>query len=349
MKNKFTLYTLHFALCFTISCLLFLSACASPGAKKEQETPGEELAWPLPPEMPRIKYESTISEPEDIGIKGSIFKRLAEFILGKSTNSIIKPYGVTTDSTGRIIVADTAFQKIHIFDSKKGKYSQVYQIKNGELFSPIGVATDGEDNIYVSDSVLNRVYAYDKKGRFLFEISEDMVRPVGLAINKSEGILYVADIWDHNIKVYDLKGKYLRRFGERGIGDGEFNFPSNIYVDKNGFLYVADSMNFRVQVFDRDGKFISKFGKHGDGSGDFANPKGVAVDSEGNVYVVDALFDAVQIFDREGQLLLGFGKMGQNNGEFWLPAGIFIDERNKIYVADSYNGRIQVFQFLGGE
>lgn len=329
--------------------LLFTFACAGPTAKKEPELSGDALVWPLPPETPRIRFERAISEPEDIGMKDSFFKRLMEFIVGKSANRIIKPYGVTTDSTGRIIVADTAFRRVHIFDPQKGKYSYFYKTKKSELLSPIGVATDSEDNIYVSDSVLNRVYVYNKKGAFLSEIDEGMVRPAGLAINKSEGILYVADIWDHNIKVYDLKGKLLQSFGKRGIGDGEFNFPSNIYIDKNRLIYVTDSMNFRIQVFDRDGRFVSKFGRHGDGSGDFANPKGIAVDSGGHVYVVDALFDAVQIFDRDGQLLLGFGNTGRNKGQFWLPAGIHIDEKDRIYVADSYNGRVQVFQFLGAE
>lgn len=290
-----------------------------------------------------------LEKPDDAGTKKGFFRRVFEFLAGETTDRIIKPYGIAMDSTGRILVADTAFKRLHIFDKKDGNYTWIDEFNNRGFVSPIGIAVDNQDNIYVSDSELNKIFAFNRKGKLLFEIEQNLQRPTGLAVNKTEGLLYAVNTLGHNISVYNLSGKYLYVFGSRGRENGAFNFPTDIFVDKEGFVYVTDSMNFRVQIFNKAGKFVSMFGRQGDGSGNFARPKGVAVDRNGHIYVVDALFDAVQIFDREGRFLLSFGSSGQGRGNFWLPSGIFIDNEDKIYISDSFNRRIQIFRYLGDE
>ena len=41
---------------------------------------------------------------------------------------------------------------------------------------------------------------------------------------------------------------FLYKFGDEGKGDGEFNEPRYLSVDKEGHLMVRDSANDRVQV-----------------------------------------------------------------------------------------------------
>jgi sugar lactone lactonase YvrE len=142
------------------------------------------------------------------------------------------------------------------------------------------------------------------------------------------------------------RGSLIARIGERGSGPGEFNFPTNVTVDRTGRLYVSDSLNSRVQAFDADFSHAGVIGARGTAAGSFSQPKGIAVDGDDHLYVVDAHFEAVQIFDRQGRLLLGFGREGSGPGEFWIPAGIHIDRSvNRIYVADTYNRRVQVFDY----
>lgn len=50
-------------------------------------------------------------------------------------------------------------------------------------------------------------------------------------------------------------------FGEQGTGQGQFNQPIDVEVDKHDNIYVTEYLNSRVQVFDKDGKFISQYGK----------------------------------------------------------------------------------------
>lgn len=344
-KNR-SLNTPASAAIFLLLCTaVFLAGCSSNKAKEDIHSPQTPLIWPSPPEPARISYYKSIETPADIGATKGFFQRIAELLLGPKTDDIIKPYGVTVDSTGRIIVADTALKRVHIFDEAKKKYSYIEEAGDAQLQSPIAAAVDGEDNIYVTDSLNPGVYAFSRRGKFLFEIP-GLGRPTGIAVDKKAGRLYVSDTQRHVVEVYDLKGKSIMTIGGHGEGPGQFNFPVDLFVDVKGDLYVVDTMNFRIQIFGPGGKFQTMFGRHSDGSGDFGRPKGISVDSEGNIYVADALFDTIQIFDRNGNFLLNFGALGRQVGFFWLPSGMFIDETDKIYIADSYNKRIQIFDYL---
>jgi DNA-binding beta-propeller fold protein YncE len=328
-----------------ISCLLLLSGCsvATRGDNVSFEVP---ILWPLPPEPARIGYVGYVERPEDIGAKKGILQWVSGFLFGKSLDRIIKPYGVIVDDSGRLIVVDTALKGVHVFDRKENKYFFFDKANKRKMVSPISVAVDGTNNIYVSDSEREKIYVFSKGGKFLFEIGEGLNRPVGLAINKDEGLLYVVNTWGHNVAIYNTKGKHIVSFGKRGDQEGGFNFPTNIFVDEKGYVYVTDTLNYRVQIFDKDGKFIKMFGQHGDGSGDFSRARGIAVDRSGHIYVVDALFDTVQIYDKDGRFLLNFGSTGQGRGRFWLPSGIFMDSDDMIYVSDSYNRRVQFFKYI---
>ncbi len=328
-------------------CAAFLAGCSSGGVNKDDiHSPQTPLIWPSPPEPARISYYKSIEKPADIGANKGFFKRLADLVLGPSSDDIIKPYGVTVDSTGRIIVVDTAFKRVHIYDARNKDYEHIDEAGDVPFESPIAAAVDADDNIYVTDSKTAGVYAFNRKGRFLFEI-KGFERPTGIAINKHAGQIYISDTGRNVVEVYGLKGEKLKTIGGPGDEKGQFNFPVDLFVDMNGDLYVVDTMNFRIQIFDRDGKFLTAFGRHGDGTGDFGRPKGVSVDREGNIYVADAIFDTVQIFDRKGNFLLNFGSLGRQAGFFWLPSGVFVDEADKIYISDSYNKRIQIFDYLG--
>jgi DNA-binding beta-propeller fold protein YncE len=330
-------------------CLL-LSACAA----LEPAKPRVERYWPLPPDPPRISYVQSFSQPNDMGKKRTWLLITFRFLFGEDQAPyMLRPYAVTTDDQGWVFVTDTGLQAVHVYDFSGKNYHQVFWIERGisRLISPVGVAVDEERNLYVSDSQLNRIFVYDtRKFRLIRTIGQpgQFERLGGLAFNSKNKLLYVVDAGGHRVTAFDSKGKEALSFGNRGGGDGEFNFPSHIAADAQGWVYITDSMNFRIQIFDENGKFINKFGRLGNTLGTFSKPKGVAVDPEGHIYVVDGIYDTVQIFNREGHLLMHFGQVGEKEGDFWLPGGIAIDRRSRIYVADTYNQRVQIFQFLGG-
>jgi sugar lactone lactonase YvrE len=331
------------------ACLWIEGCTLLVGATPEVPEPAIDLVWPNPPESPRIRYLRAVATPKDLGITKSIWRKIWEFIAGEVEEKIAKPYGIHTDGAGKIYIADSVERVIHVFDFEGKGY---YKIGDPEkLKFPIDLAIDPRGEIYVSDAELGRIWKYDSTGRPTGEIGLEgnLKRPAGIAYNEVNGLLYVVDVSQHEILAYEPSGRLRLRFGRRGTNNGEFNFPTNITVDKRGYLYVTDSLNFRIQIFDPQGNFVSLFGRHSDTLGDFSKPKGIALDSEGHIYVVEGLYDTIIIFDQGGRLLLTFGGPGTGPGQFWLASGIYIDPQDRIYVADSYNNRIQIFQYLKAE
>ena len=324
---------------FVIAIPLFLISCAPPKLP--------DLVWPGPPNPPRIKFVKSFHGGKDL--KGSSF--VGDVILGVSTSfTMRKPNNIHVDKDGRVLVTDTAYTDIFIYEFPNKKVSSVNSAGARIFFKPIGVTTDDTGRIFVSDTRTDQVAVLDNKGRLMKYISPGtpFKQPTGMTVDNANGLLYVVDTHLHNVQVFDLKTlKYQRTVGERGKEEGSFNYPSAIAVDAKGRIYVVDTMNARIQVFDLKGRFLYSYGQFGDSPGEFARPKGVAIDSEGHVYVVDAAFNNVQIFDDEGNILMAFGGYGNGRGQMILPAGIAIDKDDFIYVTDSWNERVDVYEFLG--
>jgi DNA-binding beta-propeller fold protein YncE len=304
----------------------------------------ERLVWPQPPEKPRVRHVMTIQGFKEKG--GS----LKAFIVGKGEHMLIQPVAVASGRDGRIAVADMGSQSVHLFLPKEQRYVRISRFGSKEILSPVGLAFDSESNLYVSDSSLEMVSVFDSSGRYLRSMEGlqggTLKRPTGIAYDPGKKSVFVIDTAANMVHAFTPKGERLFTFGGRGLGEGEFNFPTHIFLSPSGRIYVTDAMNFRIQIFDSTGKFLSAFGSHGDGSGDFSMPKGVASDSEGTIFVVDTLFDNIQLFNEKGDFLLTLGGRGTAQGEFWLPTGIFIDEEDKLYVCDTYNHRIQIFEII---
>jgi sugar lactone lactonase YvrE len=329
--------------------LAMLAGCSTGSSPKKAqfEQPGVPIVWPAPPDEPRIAFVQDIRHPGDVGIKRSALTRFARWVIGsdEAKEQFAKPFGIALDENGNLCVTDTGVNAVSYWDRTRRKWYRWDKLgKNFYFSSPVSVAKQN-GIFYVADSGLGSIVAFDEEGKLRFQITQKLERPTGLTI--SGDTLYVVDSQRHNVVKYDLQGQFLGAFGGRGVGGGQFNFPTHIAADGNGNLFVTDSMNSRVQVLDRDGNFKSQIGSIGDSPGEFSRPKGVATDSHGHVYVLDALFDSMQVFDRDGRLLLNFAQAGSAPGQFWMPNGVAISRNNEIFVADSYNRRVQQFKYIG--
>ncbi|MCG6887702.1 MAG: 6-bladed beta-propeller [Proteobacteria bacterium] len=304
------------------------------------------MVWPPAPATARISFVRSIGSPQDMGIRKSLIRRLADTFTGGSDIHFVRPSGVA-HRDGVLYVADPGARSVWILDPVINRTTGVHRTGETELVSPVAVAVRADGAVFVADSVLAKVLLLDRKGNYLGVAAETgLQRPVGLVYDDHNGRLYVADSTGQSIHVFDAHGSELFSWGSHGNAKGEFNYPTHLAFGHDGELLVTDSLNFRIQSFDRDGNFLWQFGHHGDSSGSFASPKGLAVDSGQHVYVVDALFDSVQLFGSDGTLLLSFGGQGSGPGQFWLPGGLFIDAQDHIFVSDTYNHRIQEFRFL---
>jgi uncharacterized protein (TIGR03663 family) len=195
----------------------------------------------------------------------------------------------------------------------------------GQLDSPIGVApSPNGDIIYVVNSNNLRIERYSGEGEFigvwggeadpnLTFASAFGTGPTGIAVSP-DGLIYVADTWNHRVVAIDRNGQFVREIGQRGgqanLNDdpdptgspGLFFGPRGIAIH-DGEIFVTDTGNERVQVFASDGTFLRAFGGFGDEPGKLIEPVGIVIDDDGTVYVADSGNGRLSIFARDGSPL----------------------------------------------
>ena len=376
-RSSFTLWLAILAI-----LLLLVPSAVADKKKKKGEAPAppksnkidhsiidtSKLVWPLPPDIPRIKWvheyfgeeKPKTADGQDSKKKQGWMDRVAGL---QTTDSgsikrdlqhiLVKPYGMGVDSHGRLFVADSYVSAIFIFDFEAKKTQLLKNGVDAKFGTMIGLTVDDADRVFVVDSLWHRVAVFGKDLKLETYFGEkDLDHPGGIAIDEANRILYVADTGKEQIAAFDADDfHFLRALGTppKKVGDedpGTLSKPSNVAVDKDGLIYVSDTMNNRIQVFDAEGNFVSMFGKHGDAPGTFARPKGLAFDADGHLWVVDAFQGLVQVYDKETHLLAYFGGPGDLPGQFSVPSGIVFDKRNHVYVAEQFKARVQEFQYI---
>ncbi len=327
-----------------IAVFISIGSCTSSDEKHDGHS---KPVWPSPPATARIAFEQSFSTPEELGIEKGFWQWLGDFVFGADENHMVRPMDVVTIADRLIFVADPGARGIHRFDRHDNSYQFIRGLNDIELPSPVSLATDGNGNVFVTDSKLAKLFVINKGEDYARSVNLDTTvqQPTGLAIKPDNGDIYLIDTRQHQILIFSRSGKLKKRFGKHGVQEGEFNYPTHIWIEDDTVL-VTDALNFRTQLFDLDGDYLSSFGKAGQSSGHQSRAKGIATDQQGHIYVVDALLNNIQLFDRSGQFLMTIGERGQLPGMFWLPAGIYISPQQKIYVADSHNRRVQIFSLI---
>src|SRR5262249_62050207 len=119
---------------------------------------------------------------------------------------------------------------------------------------------------------------------------------------------------------FDPEGKLMLSLGKKGqagVGDDQFDRPTDIAVTSSGEFYVSDGYgNSRVLKFSADGKLLKKWGKKGTGPGEFNLPHAIVLDARGHVYVGDRENNRIQIFDADGRYLDTWKEGGAPYGLF---------------------------------
>lgn len=366
----------------SLLALALMSPSALRAGKKKVDTPppaslaGQhtkayfdiaKIVWPNPPAIPRIAFQDLYTgqkiDPSLFTKKGhkqTWMDRLAgaqstdEIQLDKIPFQLIRTYGVGVDSKGKIYAADQAVGAVFIFDPEnKGHVELIGHGRQANLEMIAGLALDDDDRLFVADIGQHHVLVFSPEHQQIAVFgSEVLARPAGVAIDRENRFVYVADPGNDAVDVFDADNyKLLRHIGKPSqkhdqTEPGTFSLPEGVAVDKDGNVYVTDTFNDRVEIFDADGEFIGTFGKNGDGPADFERPKGIAVDCDGHIWVVDATQNLVKVFNKEGRLLIYFGGSGSYPGQFMGPWGIAIDASNRVVVSETYPGRVQVFRYI---
>jgi len=210
------------------------------------------------------------------------------------------PRGIVFDvKNENISVVDKGNHRVQLF-SEQGEYLNQFGGEGNlphQLMNPLGLSVDCDGNIIVADSHNKLVKIFSQSGQLLQKIGGNGSFTFPFHCVQYDKYLIVSDSNAHCIKVHDRDGNFLYQFGKQGKGDGEFNKPRCLSVNKAGHVMVCDELNHRVRVFELSGKFIAKFGTEGSGIGEFNKPASTAVLSDGRIVVTDFRNSRIQIFE----------------------------------------------------
>ena len=351
------------------SLILLMPGDAFAGKKKKNEAPKAApvidysgIVWPNPPAIARIRYQAffaaqKLSQVETAPTKKSKWMdRLAGTQPASENTKVLfqlaEPYGMAVDSKNNLYVADQKVGAIFIFNTETREVELIKNNVHGHFDRIIGLAMDDKDRLFVSDPGLRHVMVFDASHKAEDVISDGMVGPGGLAIDRENRLLYVADVELDQVLVYDADSfKLLRKIGTTGrkhelTTPGDFAKPTAVAVDAEGNLYVCDTLNNRIQIFDADGKFIRHLRESGRRTWVFRAAKGIAIDSDQHIWVADGQQDRVQVFNQDHQLLIRIGGHGLMPGQFQGLAGIVADKNNRIFTSEMFPGRVQQFRYV---
>lgn len=155
---------------------------------------------------------------------------------------------------------------------------------------------------------------------------------------QSDGTVVVAGHEDR-IQTFTADGALLEIWGSSGVGDGQFNHPHGLAVDRarGDIVYIGDQENGRMQVFTADGTFARLWTDP-----QFQHIHDVGIDpGSGDVYIGDYELDVLQRFTSNGELVVELGGTGTEPGQFDGIWGVSTDSAGNVYVADTFNRRIQ--------
>jgi len=171
----------------------------------------------------------------------------------------------------------------------------------GMFVSPHGIHVDRQGNIWLADGAArngkgDQVFKLSPEGKVLMTLGKagvagdgpDTFGPPSDIYVAQNGDVFVADGHGGNTNARIVKfskdGHFIKQWGKRGTGPGEFDTPHSLAMDSSGRLFVADRGNNRIQIFDQDGKFLAEWKQ-------FGRPSGIFIDRHDVLYAADTQSD----------------------------------------------------------
>lgn len=291
-------------------------------------------------------------------LDGNFLLRFGGYASGPS-QFVGGPREVAVDGDGNVWVGDMPGFRAVKFDSS-GKY--LMQVPNpaqppaeGKFNQPRGVALDADGQIFVSDTHNWRIQKLDSDANatFLTQWGNRGGGPFGfnyqrgLAVDRRNGDVVVADTDNHMIAKFTNNGNFLWEKGGFGTGNSQLANPHSVAVGPDGRIYVPDTQNRRVVVLDQDGNYLYKFGSQGNGDGQFQFPRSITVDPvDESLWVSDSIRGVVQHFSNSGVFLGKFGSLGSADNQLLRAADVEVNA-DYVFVADVDTHKIKIWTKSG--
>jgi DNA-binding beta-propeller fold protein YncE len=210
----------------------------------------------------------------------------------------------------------------------------------GMFISPHKLVVDKNGYLWLADNGGHQVFKLNKDGGILLTLGKKGVAgagfdefdaPTAVAI-APDGDIFVGDghsaggmaTGNARIMKFDKNGKFLKTWGTKGMGPGEFDLIHDLAFDSRGRLFVGDRQNNRIQIFDQNGKFLVQWFQ-------FGRPSGIYIDQRTDtIYVADSE-------SRDGRT---------NTGQYALPQtgyGYNLGAQRGIRIGSARDGAVKSF------
>lgn len=210
----------------------------------------------------------------------------------------------------------------------------------GVFVSPHKLTIDKEGFVWVADNGSHQVFKFSPDGKVVMTLGKKGVAGPGLdefdapteVAVAANGDIFVGDghtggglgTGNARIMKFDKTGKFLKTWGKKGMGPGEFDVVHTIALDSRGRLFVGDRQNNRIQIFDAEGRFIAQWFQ-------FGRPSGIHIDQRTDtIYVADSE-------SRDGRTNTGRNALPQSG--YGFNAGI----RRGIRIGSARDGKVTGF------
>jgi DNA-binding beta-propeller fold protein YncE len=250
--------------------------------------------------------------------------------------------GVAVDKREHVFVFHRGPHSIMEFD-KEGKLVRTWG--DGVFVRPHALKFDPEGNLWAADDQGHIVVKMDEKGRVRMvlgrkhnkgETNDLFNRPTDIAFGLNNEVYITDGYGNSRVVQYAKDGKFVRTWGKKGSGEGEFDLPHGIATDKRGRVYVGDRENRRMQVFDAEGKFLTQWKNVG-------SPWGVVITGDEKLFLCDGYNNRVLKTDLNGEVLGVLGGPGKLPGLLDYSHHLAVGPSGNIYVAEIKNWRVQKF------
>jgi sugar lactone lactonase YvrE/fibronectin type 3 domain-containing protein len=305
--------------------------------------------------LSKAEMDSIAAEENKVELEPYSITLLFDLNKAGDTGEMNQPADVAVNSKGNIFITDVLNAKIHCFDNS-GNYLYSFGEKTdpadkeepppGTFSLPFSLFIDKNDQVYVTDVTNHNIQLFKEDGTLVKDIRvntegyEDL-RPNSIHV-LDDGRIIITDAGNHRFLIIDQDGKILIAKGERGGGDGQFNFPDGITVFDN-VIYVVDQINSRVQKFDLNGNFIGEFGSSGQTAGTFGRPKLIKPDYEGRLWVSDGMSHMIQAFTPDGVVKTALSSSIDEYLKIATPRGIFFKD-GRMYIVNRVPNTVSVYK-----
>jgi peptidylamidoglycolate lyase len=242
---------------------------------------------------------------------------------------------------------------VSIFDGQTGRLLATWG--ENRFIMPHGLSIGPDGHLWLTDVGWHQIFECTPEGQILRVFGEagvpgsDHARfnlPTDVAIRR-DGSFFISDGYKNTRVIhFAADGRFIREWGTKGSGDGEFHLPHGIALDAQGRVIVCDRENERLQLFNEQGSFLSAWeGTH------LGKPYGIATAPDGHVFIIDGGSPSVRPeqrgkvveLDSAGHVIGTFGSFGKASGQFQLGHDIALGPDGAVYTAEVTGARVQKF------